>query len=620
MPKLEDLFKQKVLESSGKTAKETFAPQNSKRIPIRSSNVIINKFAEPLNKVRLGRASVTEGETRLEETLTGLRPLRFLSQPALYGTNIVRLTTQTTVDVDAMKDARGGSGRGLIGGVLAKARAAITSAVNSIGLFPYAVFPTTLTNNLTYKLTSSGFASDYRRRSILSNSKGTGLGALIKSAVTAPMGGEDQGAQIGGSAVSAIKSAGRKLLLGDGKLQDPQVKWDYDKMKWSNYYTYSDGLRLAKDPQTSQQFRNDLSSVLYDYDTLDIQDIIKFTSTGILPPFPLSISPDLDTYSGNNKFGKNQKLQIDSPELLKRLQRAAPPKNATDTDRLFSKLVVNTTYKNNKGYISETDGTIRYADTLNAQLPYVGEAGKIDNNSIEDLDLIRLKFSSPSRAKKKGMSALFRATITGLTETMTPTWEPNKFIGNPFNFYTYTSIEKTLGFTFKIYSSNQKEHIAVWQRLNFLTSLVYPQGYVDGAIVPPFIKFSMGDLYKDKDCFIESLTYTIPDDTTWETGTDQLRRNKAGNWVREETLRQYNFDTVNDELTATVISEDVTKYKLPSVIEVAISLKIVDDRSTVEKNNLYSFYPMMQNDKKPQQLPTNLPSPYVEPTGKIIKK
>jgi hypothetical protein len=588
MPKLEDLFKQKVLESSGKTAKETFAPQNSKRIPIRSSNVIINKFAEPLNKVRLGRASVTEGETRLEETLTGLRPLRFLSQPALYGTNIVRLTTQTTVDVDSMKDARGGSGRGLIGGVLAKARAAITSAVNSIGLFPYAAYPTTVTNDLRYKLTSSGFASDYRRRSILSDSKGTGLGALIKSAVTAPMGGEDQGEQIGGSAVSAIKKAGRKLLLGDGSLQDPQVKWDPEKMKYSNLFKYSDSIKFAKDPQTPQQSRNDLSSVLYDYDTIDIQDITKFLIQGIRPPFPLSISPDLNGYSGNNKFGKAQKLEIDNVNLIKRLQKSAPPKDAADTSRNFSNLQVN--YANQKN----SDKGLSYVDTMNTQLPYMGDAPKIEDKSIEDLDFIRLKFSSPSRAKKKGMSALFRATITGLTETFSPTWDPNKFIGNPFSFYTYTGIEKTLGFSFKVYSSNQKEHIAVWERLNFLTSLVYPQGYVDGAIVPPFIKFSMGDLYKDKDCFIESLTYTIPDDTTWEIGIDQLQRNEAQDWIRSGNGDRVVFSATNDAGEEDYTSKDIKKYKLPSVIEVAISLKIVDDRKSIEGYKFYSDSPIMQ--------------------------
>ncbi len=596
MPKLEDLFKQKVLESSGKTAKETFAPQNSKRIPITSSNVIINKFAEPLNKVRLGRASVTEGETRLEETVTGIRALRFLSQPALYGTNIVRLTTQTTVDLETMKDARGGSGRGLIGGVLSKARAAITSAVNSIGLFPYAVYPTTLTNNFTYRLSSSGFSSDYRRRSILSSSKGTGLGALIKSAVTAPMGGEDQGEQIGGSAVSAIKSAGRKLLLGDGRLQDPQVRWDPDKMKWSNYFKYSDGIKLAKSPQTPQKNRNDLSSVLYDYDTIDTNDWVKLLTKGIIPPFPLSISENGATqYGGGNKFGKNQKLEINNPKLIARLQKSAPPKDASDTSRNFTNLEVN--YGNQKN----GDRGARFADTMNAQLPYVGEAPKIDDKSIEDLDFIRLKFSSPSRANKKGMSALFRATITGLTETISPTWDPNKFIGNPFNFYTYNSIEKTLGFTFKVYSSNQMEHIAVWNRLNFLTSLAYPQGYVSGAIVPPFIKFTMGDLYKNKDCFIESLTYTIPDDATWEIGIDQLERNSLSNWVRNKDRANVDFLTTDDKGTESNRPIDVRYYKLPSVVEVAISLKIVDDRYSVEDYKFYSDNPIMQ--KSAQILP-----------------
>jgi hypothetical protein len=583
MPKLEDLFKQKVLESSGKTAKETFAPQNSKRIPIRSSNVIINKFAEPLNKVRLGRASVTEGETRLEETLTGLRPLRFLSQPALYGTNIVRLATQTTVDVDAMKDARGGSGRGLIGGVLAKARAAITSAVNSIGLFPYAVYPTTLTDNFTYRLTSSGFASDYRRRSILSNSKGTGLGALIKSAVTGPMGGEDQGEQIGGSAVSAIKKAGRKLLLGDGSLRDPQVKWDPDKMKYSNYYKYSQSLPFAKVAGTADKDKNDLSSVLYDYNTIDVKDVVKFVTQGIIPPFPLTVLTD-----GGNAFGKAQKLEIDNVNLLKRLQKSAPPKDAADTSRNFSNLEVN--YANQKN----SDRGLSYVDTLNAQLPYVEPAGRIDDKSIEDLDFIRLKFSSPSRVNKKGMSALFRATITGLTETMSPTWDPNKFIGNPFSFYTYTGIEKTLGFSFKVYSSNQQEHIAVWERLNFLTSLVYPQGYVDGAIVPPFIKFSMGDLYKNKDCFIESLTYTIPDDATWEIGIDQLERDAEQTWIRNKESSKVDFLTTNENDAEVSEAIDVKNYKLPSVVEVAISLKIVDDRNSVKDYKFYSDKPIMQ--------------------------
>lgn len=591
MPKLEDLFKQKVLQSSGKTAKETFAPQNSKRIPIRSSNVIINKFAEPLNKVRLGRASVTEGETRLEETVTGLRPLTFLSQPALYGTNIVRLTTQTTVDVDAMKDARGGTGRGLIGGVVAKARAAITSAVNSIGLFPYAVYPTTLTNNFTYRLSSSGFSSDYRRRSILSNSKGTGLGALIKSAVTGPMGGEDQGAQIGGSAVSAIKSAGRKLLLGDGRLQDPQIRWEPDKMKYSNLYKYSQSMTFAKMKNVSDNARNDLSSVLYNYNDLTIAELTGMFK-GIIPPFPLSI-----TTNGIKTFGKNQKLEIDNPKLLARLQNSAPPENAADTSRNFTNLEVN--YGNQKN----GDRGARFADTMNAQLPYVGQAPKIDEKSIEDLDFVRLKFSSPSRGSGSGMSALFRATITGLTETITPTWDPYKFIGNPFNFYTYSSIEKTLGFTFKVYSSNQMEHIAMWERLNFLTSLAYPQGYIgDSAVViSPFIKFTMGDLYRDKDCIIESLTYTVADETNWEIGIDQLERNSLSNWIRNKQKGEVTFETVNDSGVESSVKKDVKNYKLPSVVEVAITLKIVDDRKTTSGYKFYSDSPIMQN--KAQTLP-----------------
>ena len=88
---------------------------------------------------------------------------------------------------------------------------------------------------------------------------------------------------------------------------------------------------------------------------------------------------------------------------------------------------------------------------------------------------------------------MFRATISGFSETLRPTWESSKFVGNPFNYYTYSSIERTATFKFKIYSLSAGEHIAAWQRIKFLTSLVYPAAYESAAkyVVPPFIKFTL---------------------------------------------------------------------------------------------------------------------------------
>jgi hypothetical protein len=117
----------------------------------------------------------------------------------------------------------------------------------------------------------------------------------------------------------------------------------------------------------------------------------------------------------------------------------------------------------------------------------------------------------------------FRATITGLSESSTPAWSGNKFIGNPYNYYTYDGVERAITFNLNLYCMNQPELIMCWDRLKYLTSKTYPK-ITDGGIVnPPFIIFQLGDLYKERHGFIESLTYTMPDMGTWEVYKDGLR-------------------------------------------------------------------------------------------------
>jgi len=204
---------------------------------------------------------------------------------------------------------------------------------------------------------------------------------------------------------------------------------------------------------------------------------------------------------------------------------------------------------------------LRGGDTINASNAYLDTSGG-STSGLDDKDFITLKFHSV----EKKASVSFRATISGLTETFSPSWETNKFIGNPFNFYTYNSIERSVTFTFKVYSNNGNEHISMWERLSFLSSLVYSQGYGSSGIrytIPPFIRFTLGNMYKAKDAFIESMTYTVPDEGNWEIG-----------------LYQTNVSKKTQEDTA------LKSYKLPKIIEVAITLKLIESvGSTYEFTN-----------------------------------
>jgi len=225
------------------------------------------------------------------------------------------------------------------------------------------------------------------------------------------------------------------------------------------------------------------------------------------------------------------------------------------------------------------------SDFVNENTQYKGSSLKVGDSTLDDYDFVTLKFTSIA----KGESVNFRATLSGITETTTPTWDSAKFIGSPFPYWTYTGIERSVSFNFKVYSTTPLQHIAAWQRLNFLTSLAYPQAYNKGiAVIAPFLRITIGNLYKNKECFISQLSYTVDDNGTWEVGPT------AGMGMAD-----------NETFTINAESTTLNNYKLPKVIDVSVTLNLVESKSSTQNGYLYGF------DKLPR-----VPKVSIETTGK----
>ena len=197
-----------------------------------------------------------------------------------------------------------------------------------------------------------------------------------------------------------------------------------------------------------------------------------------------------------------------------------------------------------KNIIDVKRGMTSKGDFINQKPVYESDGTNTklaDNTFLDDYDFVPLKFHSPAI----GNTVNFRATISGLTETYTPSWDTNKFVGNPFNLYTYNSIDRSVTFNFKVFSMNLYEHQAAWSKLTFLASLTYPQGYSQNVAyaTPPLIKFTLGNMFLMKPAFIESLTFTVDDNTPWEVGVD--------------------------------LPEHSKDFILPKIVDVSITLKIV---------------------------------------------
>ena len=134
-----------------------------------------------------------------------------------------------------------------------------------------------------------------------------------------------------------------------------------------------------------------------------------------------------------------------------------------------------------------------------------------------DLDFIPFKFKDLVNSK----FIVFRATLEGISDTITPGWNETQYIGRPDKVYTYTGADRAIGFGFKVYPMSKQEMIPMWEKLNYLVGLGYPQfksaGETGGRLMtPPFVELTIGNLYKNTPGVIDNISLTIEDGSPWD--------------------------------------------------------------------------------------------------------
>ena len=148
----------------------------------------------------------------------------------------------------------------------------------------------------------------------------------------------------------------------------------------------------------------------------------------------------------------------------------------------------------------------------------VGET-EFENTPHEKLDLIRLRFDDA----RTGSPIIFPAIISGLTDTFSPSYSPEQFVGRPDNVYVYTGTTREISFTFDVYPKSDRELIVIWSKLNSLAGMTYPHMDKTGkGMIAPFSKLTIGQMYDKTPGYISALSYTIQDNTTWEVDFAKL--------------------------------------------------------------------------------------------------
>ena len=127
-------------------------------------------------------------------------------------------------------------------------------------------------------------------------------------------------------------------------------------------------------------------------------------------------------------------------------------------------------------------------------------------------DYVKFKFKDYVNNKP----IIFRAILSGISDSISPEWTPTRYIGRPDNVYVYTGVERKVSFSFEIYPKTKQEFPILLEKLNYLVGLCYPAYADNHRMVAPFISLTIGDMFNDSPGFLDSLSVEVDDTGTWE--------------------------------------------------------------------------------------------------------
>ena len=187
---------------------------------------------------------------------------------------------------------------------------------------------------------------------------------------------------------------------------------------------------------------------------------------------------------------------------------------------IFSREIGNDNGENLKT-ISE-NGNIRDSYNLDIMSPIVFtekldelKTGAVLYNEIlgakeDKSDIIKFIFKS---TELDAEPVHFRALISTIKETTKPEYSEQRYIGRTERFVTYAGVKRTANLEFNIVAFSNAELNKMWLRINYLTGLAFPKGASpSGFMIPPLFKITIGGIYEDQPCYVDSLDYDFLDD------------------------------------------------------------------------------------------------------------
>ena len=222
-------------------------------------------------------------------------------------------------------------------------------------------------------------------------------------------------------------------------------------------------------------------------------------------------------------FGAAIPNSVSDVKLIRKRSGKDDDDNATGDKMTLARMV-----KNVSAIVSDsvTDTTSMYGPDGNK--PRTDDGALVDKPIKVAIDSRKNGMPLYFKDLRDNTYIFFRAFIEGLTENISPNWTPTNYVGRSEPVYTYERGERDISFNLKLAAQTKSELSFIYEKMNRLTSLAYPQydtdEYLGGNKVrmkPPLTLFRLGDLYgttnDEMTGFIKSISYTIDNSSPYET-------------------------------------------------------------------------------------------------------
>ena len=161
-------------------------------------------------------------------------------------------------------------------------------------------------------------------------------------------------------------------------------------------------------------------------------------------------------------------------------------------------------------------------DNVKGVIDTITSLGVQQGQYYPDLCSFRIDFLNTGRDIQGFVNKFiqFRAYLDNISDNYNPNWNSFKYPGRADSFYIYEGFDRKLTLGWSIVALSKGELEPMYEKLNYLASATtaeYSQyGYMKGVLT----QLTIGNYIKELPGFINSLTYDISTDTTWEIGID----------------------------------------------------------------------------------------------------